>query len=621
MKKIYLLSIFVLAAMVANSQSFTPNNLVVTRVGDGSTSLTTGNTAPISLLEFTTTGVNQASAVTSRGITGLTISGNVNEGQLSLSSDRNFLSLAGYSVAAGELFTSKGVSNIPAGAPGTGYSFATPPTVTISTPQILGGVNATASANITSGGISSFTITNSGSGYTAAPTVTISGGSGSGATAGTVAIAIPFWQGFNFNKVIARIGIDGVVGTTTSFQNSSFQSNGSVKGAVSVDGSSFYLNGGRVEYATFGQTTPSTLIFSQNSRSIGIHGNQLYFASGFSTTPIRFTNTALPTSSVAATNVPGITTNHDLCSFSFLNMNSSVGYLSTGWDLLYIAKFNNGLEKWYFDGTTWVLAGNYSGAGTALSSIAVNINSLGQPVIYAITGNNTGSNNSLVAITDMGGRTDAISEVLPTINTSHITLANSGAGYGFRGVAFTPTSTVLPITLTTFSGSLINNAAALRWSTASESNSKEFVIERSNNGVDFKAIGTVSTTNTNNTANYSFQDASLLSGDNYYRLKMVDNDGTFEYSKNLVAVKLSLSSTIGVLAYPNPTNGPLTINHGVGSNKGTITIIDLAGKKVAEFGINVGNTQTEINVSNLPAGNYFININNDGIKTLKLIKN
>jgi len=441
-----LLMIIILAFTVqGHAQDFTLGNIVVTRVGDGSTVLSS-NTAPISLLEYTTTGISQSLPTKTVSISGLTIAGLANEGLLSLSSDDKYLILAGYNAPANELSTSRYVSNLTVTTGGSGYTFATPPTVTISAPNLPGGVNATASANITSGAISSFTIINAGSGYTLAPTVTISGAVGSGATATATISSGGYWQGFSFSKVIARVNNTGAVDATTSFPSSNFQSNGSVKGAVSVNGTSFYLNGARIEYvASLGQTTASTLIFNQGSRSIGIQGGQLYFSSGYvaaaSNTTIRYINTStLPTASATATAVPILPGNQNLGGFYFLDTNPSVGFSSTGWDLLYVAKFDtNGLEKWYYDGTNWVLAASYTAAGSAISSITVKNNLLGQPVIYAVTGNNSVSNNALVAITDTGSRTDAMTD---GVNTSFITLATAGANYGFRGVAFAPTSTL-----------------------------------------------------------------------------------------------------------------------------------------------------------------------------------
>jgi hypothetical protein len=623
MKKIYLSTVFLFAVAFcissAFAQNFVPGNLVVTRVGDGSTALS-ANTAPISLLEYTTIGVNQATPVRPViNLTGLTIGGNLNEGQLSLSTDRNFLTLAGYDVAAGELGASKYVSGMTVTAGGTGYTFANPATVTISAPQTTG-VTATATANYTGGAVSSFTIINAGSGYTSAPTVTISGGAGSGATA-TATINTTtsgYWQAFSSKKVIARVDNTGSFNTTTNFPSSSTASNGSVKGAVSVDGTSFYVNGGRVEYIPFGQTTASASIFAANSRSIGLHGGQLYFAQGFNTPTFRFTDTPLPTSAATAITVPGITVNHDLCGFSFLNMDNSVGYLSTGWDLLYIAKFNNGLEKWYFDGTNWILAGNYSGGGSALSSIAVNINSLGQPVIYAVTGNNTGSNNTLVAITDAGARTVAM---VDGTNSSFITLATAGANNGFRGVAFTPGSTVLPIKLTSFKGEAQGRNNRLTWATSSEVNFKEFVVERSADGKSFVAVGSpVSTKGVSTGSNYSFIDFNGAAGTLYYRLKSVDNDGTFEYS-DVIAIKSSLAQTENVVIYPNPTTGPLTVQHAAGLEKATISLIDLGGKEIKLLNIEKNSTSTSLDLTELKAGVYFIQVLNGEKSVIKLIKN
>lgn len=90
---------------------------------------------------------------------------------------------------------------------------------------------------------------------------------------------------------------------------------------------------------------------------------------------------------------------------------------------------------------------------------------------------------------------------------------------------------VLSADLIHFSATKKNNTAKLKWFTAREVNSKQFVIEHSINGTAYDSIGSVSASgNTNAVATYQFSHLSPVTGNNYYRLKQVDRDGKYSYS-------------------------------------------------------------------------------------------
>ena len=92
-----------------------------------------------------------------------------------------------------------------------------------------------------------------------------------------------------------------------------------------------------------------------------------------------------------------------------------------------------------------------------------------------------------------------------------------------------------PVLLTSFSLQIIDFRPALKWSTAQETNLQAFILERSTDGLNWQAIGSLPGTNTANPQNYSLPDNaanSLISY--YYRLKMVDMDGSFRYSSVIV---------------------------------------------------------------------------------------
>ncbi|GAB3914465.1 hypothetical protein GCM10028803_59980 [Larkinella knui] len=92
----------------------------------------------------------------------------------------------------------------------------------------------------------------------------------------------------------------------------------------------------------------------------------------------------------------------------------------------------------------------------------------------------------------------------------------------------------LPVRLASFSGKRVENQLLLGWQTTFESNSAYFVVERSTDAQAFEAIGRVTSRGFSESMQaYGFTDEAPLKGTNYYRLRQVDRDGRFEYSKIL----------------------------------------------------------------------------------------
>ena len=97
---------------------------------------------------------------------------------------------------------------------------------------------------------------------------------------------------------------------------------------------------------------------------------------------------------------------------------------------------------------------------------------------------------------------------------------------------------ILPIQLLSFTAQKYNNDhnSLIQWSTASETNNNKFIVERSADLIEFTTIGEQNGAGNSHVAHdYSLVDAQPLNGVNYYRLKQVNFDGTFEYS-NIVSL-------------------------------------------------------------------------------------
>ena len=169
--------------------------------------------------------------------------------------------------------------------------------------------------------------------------------------------------------------------------------------------------------------------------------------------------------------------------------------------------------------------------------------------------------------------------------------------------------TPLPVQLTSLQARQERNGIMIEWKTLSEINNDFFVIERSN-GIDFQTLGTVNGAGTITHAMlYSFFDDSPDEGLNYYRLKQVDFDGSFEYSEIISAVFIETNLFI----YPNPTDGVFYLNKNLVN--ASIKLLSVSGRAIDLP------QERQFDISSLPNGMYLLKIALDTQTiTLPLIK-
>lgn len=137
---------------------------------------------------------------------------------------------------------------------------------------------------------------------------------------------------------------------------------------------------------------------------------------------------------------------------------------------------------------------------------------------------------------------------------------------------------VLPIELLYFQAIINKPHIKLTWQTATELKADYFDIERSMDCKNFEKIGNVKAEGT--AASYQFDDSTLpLEADKpaYYRLKMVDTDGTFKYSK---VVSLSRKKGLNVYVFPNPISHQFLVDINEESNNQQIEVFDLLGRTI-----------------------------------------
>jgi photosystem II stability/assembly factor-like uncharacterized protein len=189
-----------------------------------------------------------------------------------------------------------------------------------------------------------------------------------------------------------------------------------------------------------------------------------------------------------------------------------------------------------------------------------------------------------------------------------------------RGIWESPLDVVIPVELINFQGELVGdkskigtNAATtpnqegilLSWQTASEVRFHHFELERS---LDSKSWTKLADATAKGAASqYATLDEKPLFGVNYYRLKMVDTDGRFTYSK-IVAVEWAKPNSKTWILFPNPVKDKLYLsgNEDV-SGLENVQIVDISGKIVRTT--TVQQLRNGLSINNLPNGVYFLDFN------------
>ena len=135
---------------------------------------------------------------------------------------------------------------------------------------------------------------------------------------------------------------------------------------------------------------------------------------------------------------------------------------------------------------------------------------------------------------------------------------------------------LLPISLLDFAATKQSKVVGLNWQTSTEQNSSYFDVEFSKDGSNFTSIGKVNAAGSSSTLkNYSLVHLTPVNGINYYRLKLVDVDGTFKYSA-VRSVKFSNSISIAIM--PNPTTDRVFITSSEGGVLQSVVLYATNGK-------------------------------------------
>ena len=183
-------------------------------------------------------------------------------------------------------------------------------------------------------------------------------------------------------------------------------------------------------------------------------------------------------------------------------------------------------------------------------------------------------------------------------------------------------SSTLPVSLLAFEARVKDkNDVLLTWKTTMEINNAGFEIEISKDGQQFSKLDFVpGLGNSTSAQQYQYLVPDLENGTYFFRLKQLDIDGKFTYSKMLQVVIKDVQQP--AIIYPNPTEKSVRINPGKHTNKVfSIRIVDQVGKTIMNLPAKKYTPGFEINTSGLSKGIYhFLLTGDDFIETIKLVK-
>ncbi len=179
---------------------------------------------------------------------------------------------------------------------------------------------------------------------------------------------------------------------------------------------------------------------------------------------------------------------------------------------------------------------------------------------------------------------------------------------------------VLPVSWLNVSANILPRGNQVIWKVGSEQNCDKYEIEVSINGKDFTRFAShKGAGNYSGELTYYITDQNISYGIFYYRIKQIDYDGNFSYSK---IVSVTRNGSTGLSIYPNPSNGLVTIDLSDHlSTESQLIISDVAGKIIEQHTISGESAVVTLDISHYAKGTYLVSsTSNEYVKTSRLIK-
>lgn len=262
--------------------------------------------------------------------------------------------------------------------------------------------------------------------------------------------------------------------------------------------------------------------------------------------------------------------------------------------------FTTVFPGWYNGRLTHIHVEVYNPSNTLLltSQFAFPLDSVAGTSTQLVNAYYGNSNNTITAYSGDNVFNDGYADQLLTLTGS------VAAGYT-ASHTFTANYVIVPLRLISFTAGIENRNPMLWWITENEENLSHFEVEQSTHpSRNFETIGSVTAKNSSATSNYSFSLQQPLPAEiTYYRLKIIDKDGSIQYS---TVVNLHDHTLDGVSLLNSFTDSKLIIKHPALYGNSALKIVNISGQLVATGKLQTGVSLTSIDVKKLAPGTYML---------------
>lgn len=180
-------------------------------------------------------------------------------------------------------------------------------------------------------------------------------------------------------------------------------------------------------------------------------------------------------------------------------------------------------------------------------------------------------------------------------------------------------ASALPVTISQFTAKPLGNQVSVAWSTAIETNSAYFEVERSVDVLEFKRIGRIDAAGESQTSqHYGLLDEKPLAGTNYYRLKQIDRDGATAYSKVVAVTMDNVQPSMELLGNPTDGNTIRIVTRNL--DRAVFQLSTTSGQPIGLLAQpQADGEQLLLPLQPLPTGMYLLNAKVDGIQLTRKV--
>jgi len=323
---------------------------------------------------------------------------------------------------------------------------------------------------------------------------------------------------------------------------------------------------------------------------------------------------------ISTPNACGNASNNDFCS-NPATLTQGAGTFSSTTSGLYTADTPGNLNSTFcgsIENNSWYyFTANATTETFPITSVTGCANNWGvQAEVFAVSTSSLGCCTNYTSVSNCfnpgTNTTGTVTATGLTIGAKYILMFDGNAGdvCNFTVSGWTATG-ILPLELLTFVGQNVGEKNKVEWVTATEQNTAYFTLEKSKDAYTFeKTLDVPAAGNSLSPKNYKTFDLTPFEEITYYRLKMFDLDGTYEYSNIISIDNKNLTDHISNV-HPNPTSEIIEFDIDTRTkNNVTIEVYDNMGKMISseKYNLEIGNTSIKTNLENYKSGIYLLKV-------------